>query len=265
MRAILGIDAAWTNHHPSGVALIRQLQTGGWESVVVSPSHEAFLRQFPELMDAPSTKVPVAALVKAARQLAGVEVDLVVADIPLARKPIRGRRLADREISKLFGSRGCAAHSPTPIRPGHISDDLRDDFQRCGFPLATRRANPPGHALIETYPHPALLSLMKAPRRVKYKVAKSKKYWPKLSLSDRSAKIAGMLQEILAELSKAISGIKPPENTKQLSGLKPMEDQVDALVCAWVGIQVIEGNATAVGDDEAAIWLPADALPVSSP
>jgi predicted RNase H-like nuclease len=38
--------------------------------------------------------------------------------------------------------------------------------------------------------------------------------------------------------------------------MKPIEDKIDALVCAWVGIQVLDGKAEPIGDESAAIWLP---------
>jgi hypothetical protein len=41
-EAILGIDAAWTNQQPSGVALMVGTN-GRWRSVAVAPSYEAFL------------------------------------------------------------------------------------------------------------------------------------------------------------------------------------------------------------------------------
>ena len=42
MQAILGIDAAWTEHEPSGVALI-QGDRESWSVVCVAPSYDAFV------------------------------------------------------------------------------------------------------------------------------------------------------------------------------------------------------------------------------
>ena len=36
VRAILGIDAAWTPRHPTGIALIRQVEQGEWECVAIA-------------------------------------------------------------------------------------------------------------------------------------------------------------------------------------------------------------------------------------
>ena len=38
--------------------------------------------------------------------------------------------------------------------------------------------------------------------------------------------------------------------------LKAFEDQLDAVVCAWVGVCALEGRARAYGDAESAIWVP---------
>jgi predicted RNase H-like nuclease len=266
MSSILGIDAAWTSHHPSGVALIRQTESGGWESVRVSKSYEEFLELSPNRRGkSDGRKVPVVALIEAARRWAETDVKLIVADIPLATGHIHGLRCADRKVSKFFGGKGCSTHAPSTTRPGRISVEIRDGFQECGFQLATHQNYLSDHALIETYLHPALLSLMKASYRVPYKVGNSKKYWPRLDHKERLVKIAEKLGEILAALSAPIFGIDfvVPKDSKSFSGLKPVEDKIDALVCAWVGVQFLEGKAIAIGDDEAAIWLPAG-LPLSA-
>ena len=40
----LGIDAAWTVHQPSGIALVQNTATG-WSCLGVAPSYEAFITQ----------------------------------------------------------------------------------------------------------------------------------------------------------------------------------------------------------------------------
>ena len=41
-QCVLGIDAAWTAHNPSGVALV-QRAAEGWQCLALAPSYEAFL------------------------------------------------------------------------------------------------------------------------------------------------------------------------------------------------------------------------------
>ena len=61
-------------------------------------------------------------------------------------------------------------------------------------------------------------------------------------------------------LDQHINGIpefipKPSEVTT-LASLKPVEDRLDGLICAWVGIEHLAGRTVGLGDDTAAIWVP---------
>jgi predicted RNase H-like nuclease len=117
-------------------------------------------------------------------------------------------------------------------------------------------------ALVEVYPHPALLVLLNAPYRVPYKIAKAGRYWPDLSPAERRRKVVETWQEIRAALAMTISGpalpLPPLDTVEQLktSGLKRYEDALDALVCGWVGIQYLQGHCSPYGDETAAIWTP---------
>ena len=39
---VLGIDAAWTTHQPSGIALVQNKATG-WSCLAVAPSYATFI------------------------------------------------------------------------------------------------------------------------------------------------------------------------------------------------------------------------------
>jgi predicted RNase H-like nuclease len=259
MSAILGIDAAWTLRGSSGVALIKQTGTGDWECVAVEASYLEFVRKsgFAPKISLDGTEI-AKSLLEAARELTRVPIALVVADIPMARGPIVGRRCADREVLKAFGGQGCSTHSPSPERPGRLSEQFRDGFWEDGFQLATNAGQLTNHALVETYPHPALLSLMNADYRVPYKENRTTKYWPKDDKPTRVKKLLDTLRSIHGGLSHEIAGIdfEIPEGSEKFSDLKSIEDRIDALVCAWVGILVLAGKAVPYGDEEAAIWLP---------
>ncbi len=92
MRRILAIDPAWTNHKPSGVAVVREAR-GRWDCVGLAPSYN----QFVELSNgvpvnwssvAVGTTPDVDALLGAAERLGGGQVDLITVDMPLALTPI---------------------------------------------------------------------------------------------------------------------------------------------------------------------------------
>jgi predicted RNase H-like nuclease len=53
----------------------------------------------------------------------------------------------------------------------------------------------------------------------------------------------------------------PEEGTVgSLARLKPYEDALDALVSAWIGLEYLAGRATALGDEQAAVWVPTDVV-----
>jgi predicted RNase H-like nuclease len=264
--SVLGIDAAWTEKEPSGVALIEGSQ-GDWRCVAVTPSYGSFLalaEGTPVDWNAKSRGAlpDVGRLVAAAeRLLGGRQLTVVTVDMPLSTEPITGRRAADAAISRAYGGRGAAVHSPSSERPGAISDGLTKAFADAGFPLATG-ATPAGtpDRLVEVYPHPALMTLTGADYRLPYKVSRSRKYWPGSTPAERRANLIDQFRSILWALKDEISEIhlEMPDATSTMStsGLKRYEDSLDALVCAWVGARYLEGVAVPYGDHTAAIWVP---------
>lgn len=263
---ILALDAAWTEHKPSGVALV-QGRLGTWSCLAVAPSYDEFLAL------ARAEKVTwsggvshgsrpdVPRLLKAAQEIAGAAVDLVTVDMPIATIAFDTRREADRAISREFGAQGCSTHSPSSGRPGKLGRDLTSAFEAQGFQVATA-VTPISETgrLVEVYPHPALLSLLGRNYRVPYKVVKSNKYWPERNVRQRIAALLDEFGNIRDELAKVFAPLQfplpAPQQVPSLAALKPYEDALDALVCAWVGVKYRQGNARAYGDATAAIWCP---------
>ena len=265
-RVVLGIDAAWTAHNPSGVALV-QRAAEGWQCLALAPSYDSFLaiaagEALEQSRKAQGREPDPEALLKASQQLAGQPVDCVSVDMPLATTPITSRRAADTAISSRFGPKGCAVHSPSAERPGAIADQLRADFTALGYPLQTNGSDQATPALIECYPHVALLALLKRDYRVPYKVSRSGKYWKaeKLTRTERIERLLDQFRAIRSGLEACISGIPDfiPElsEVKTLASLKPVEDMLDGLICTWFGIEHLEGRTVGLGDDTAAIWVP---------
>jgi len=266
-NCVLGIDAAWTTHQPSGIALVQRTTTG-WSCLAVAPSYATFIgltsgKAWDPQQKATGSRPDPAALLQASKQLTGEEVSCVSVDMPLATTPITSRRAADTAISSRFGPRGCAVHSPSAERPGAIADQLRADFATLGYPLHTSSSDQAAPALIECYPHVALLALLKRNYRVPYKVSRSGKYWKaeKLMRSERIERLLDQFREIKAGLDGHINDIPAfipePSEVTTLASLKPVEDMLDGLICAWVGIEHLEGRTVGLGDATAAIWAPA--------
>lgn len=255
MPVVLGIDAAWTLAHPSGVSVVAG-DIGNWRLVAVASSYAEFYRLagFADVMTGFSAPL----LLDAAQRVAGAPVQLVAADIPLAHSPIVGRRESDNAVSRRYGARHAGTHTPSVTRPGALADRMRAEFLTAGYALQV--AAPAASGLIEVYPHPALIELMAAPRRLPYKMAKTSRYWPELSALERRAKLIAQWRTIAERLERHIDGVASllpvPADAAPGSLLKGYEDALDAVVCGWVGTCVIEGAAIALGDADSAIWIP---------
>jgi len=263
LRAVIGIDAAWTATEPSGVALLVE-DARGWRSAAVAPSYADFVT----LGDGGSVDWDRSRiegnppeperLLRAARAIApGATVEVVCLDIPLSRGAITGRRRADNDVSRLFGARGCGTHSPSVLRPGRISELLRDGLAESGFPLVTSLTSAHVPAALEVYPHTALLALLAARYRVPYKVSKASKFWPNEARDVRRQRVLEQWRRITAALRTHLEvQLDIPTQFPTASRMKRYEDVIDALVCAWVGIEYLNGRVSAFGDEEGAIWSP---------
>lgn len=264
-RTVLGIDAAWTAHQPSGVALVQQ-RDQGWHCLGVAPSYASFVAHadgIPVDWGARhrGSKPDMGALLNASARLAKQPVDLIAIDMPLSTEPIGGRRSADQQVSSQYGSRGCSVHSPTTTRPGDLANALRADLERLGHPLqttATPRSATGG--VLEVYPHVALLALLGCDYRLAYKVSRSSRYWPDQPIRWRLEKLLANFQRIHTALHQRIEAIDlplpEPAAVATLTTLKPLEDGLDALVCAWVAMEHLRGRTRALGDNSAVIWCP---------
>jgi len=190
--------------------------------------------------------------------MCGQPIDLVAIDMPLARFPITSRRASANAVSVAYGARHCGTHSPSALRPGRISDDLREGFERAGYPLGTAAIATPG--VIEAYPHPALVELSGAARRLPYKVGRARSYWPLLTPAKRRAQLYATWRDIVCLLERHIEGaatsLAELGETASTTDMKSFEDKLDAVVCAWVAICCLEGKAVPYGDENSSIWIP---------
>jgi predicted RNase H-like nuclease len=260
VRAVLGIDAAWTTTQPSGVALV--VHDGkGWRLEMACASYDHFLAWSNgiSLTDRPRGCAPdIIALITAVERRLGVRPDLIAMDMPLAKGPIIGRREADNAVSRAYGARHCGTHSPSAERPGPISDQLRAAAEQAGYRLLIDQVVLPG--LAEVYPHPALVELLRADKRLPYKVSRAASYWPELTGVARWSALRGQWAHIVAALDGVVSGCCqllpiPPEETRAMDR-KAFEDMLDAVICGWIGACMIDGKARGYGAGDAAIWVP---------
>lgn len=269
-QTILAIDAAWTVSQPSGVALVQQ-SGGRWRCIALAPSYQSFTEQAEgiaadwSVRRFPGSEPDLPGLLEAAERLAGHPPDLVTIDMPIARTPFTTRRKADTAVSREFGSRWCAAHSPTVARPGRLGVRISEALSAAGYELATTATCSLGSGqCLEVYPHPALLSLLQRPKRVPYKVSKSRKYWASVPVTGRIQNLLDEFTAIRDALGEVFDGLTlelpAPGTVRSLAALKRYEDALDALVCAWVGVEYLARRTVPLGDDDAAIWCPRDVV-----
>jgi predicted RNase H-like nuclease len=150
-----------------------------------------------------------------------------------------------------------------------MGEKLAKGFAEAGNKLVTEMDSPPtSPGLIEVYPHPALLSLLKLNERAMYKSSKSRSYWPEASLDERIRNLIAMhkkIKDALSERFEGLNGLISIRKVESLSHLKKVEDALDALICAWVGIEYLAGRTVPLGDRTAAIWCPADVVNSQQP
>lgn len=262
--AVLGIDAAWTEKEPSGVALIVQ-SNERWHALRVASSYHDFCGEVNFQTVAPvvtqTTNVP--RLLTACKRLApDSRIAVVAVDMPLSRQPIRARRASDTAVSRRFGHCQCAVHSPSPERPGKTGRRLHQGLSDAGFILATSERMP-YPALIEVYPHVALLGLTGRSKRLPYKAGRTNSYWRGASIADRKRKLLEEWHTILDFLRRDIDNVDltlSTPDTQTFQSLKRYEDALDGLICAWVATQYLAGTVESLGDKESAIWVPASSM-----
>lgn len=263
---ILGIDAAWTVKNPSGVAVLQfnEQQPPSLELLGRSYDEITALKKGDKLNwneKVGGSPPHIAQVVRHIESELQDEVSLVALDIPLSPEPITSRRAADSIISQLYGSKYASTHSPTLERPGKIADTIYQELTSEGFIWAGMSLPLGKRAFAEVYPHTAIIEMLKLEKRLPYKESKTRKYWPDKTLEQRNKLLNVSFRTLYNALELRISNLAnliPVPDPTMCRGriLKSYEDCLDALVCAWVGYQIVLGKAKAYGDEVSAIWIP---------
>ncbi|GJM21405.1 MAG: hypothetical protein DHS20C15_13200 [Planctomycetota bacterium] len=265
----LGLDAAWTRRAPSGVALLEGPLHAPRLTLVARDLDEALQGGTRDWLSKPVGGFD--ALPALLAQLAPLHA--AGCDIPLGAEPITSRRACDTELSRAYGARKAAVHSPTAQRPGPLACELREAFAAIGLsvlgagqvaPVSTTPVAP-GH-VFEVYPHAAIIELMRLPRRLPYKVARRGKAFAHLPSAERFKWCAVFLDALRGALAQQIAGVNeliPSAQALLRAGtprreatLKGVEDALDAVVCAWVAHEALAGRTRAYGDATSAIRVP---------
>jgi histidinol-phosphate phosphatase family protein len=214
----VGIDLAWSPRNPSGAAVL----SADGQLLDVSPS----LAGDDEIVAYIQSALPADAP------------GIVAVDAPLAVPNETGSRPCDRQVASIFGRFEAA---PYPANRHNLSrygglraEAIRQRLEAQGFdPSPNIESQTPTRRIIETFPHPATVSLFNLQRTLKYKARSQRGYptrWRELErLRDYLATLAASSPPL--HLPPAIAGA--PITGLRGRALKGMEDQLDAIVCAY--------------------------------
>jgi predicted RNase H-like nuclease len=158
------------------------------------------------------------------------EPGMVAVDAPTLIANPRGMRPCDRQSHRYFGRyhAGCyPANLARPFAPRTLGLGLR--LEDRGFSHAPRiQPQVAGRYQIEVFPHAATVMLFNLSQIVKYKKGR---------LAERRQGLQRLRQLMLAHLPQAeppLIGLQLPEVPMGGAALKALEDQLDALLCAYV-------------------------------
>ena len=259
VNTILGIDAAWTINKPSGVCLLSD-DSFKCEIIRLSSSYDNFIKNQEDGAKPIGTVLELDDLLFSCDEY----VDCIAVDMPVSHNRITGRRSCEEKVSKKYGNKGAATHSPTSDRSGDISVDFVKQAEKMGYKLSLKNDVVEENALIEVYPHASVIEYMDLNYRLTYKVDKKNQYkkWKHLEPKERTVKLIENLNKLIDHLQLRIINVSDylpmlnPEEEYNIWELKSYEDRIDAAFCALTGLNYITGNITGYGDIDGTIWVP---------
>ncbi len=223
----IGIDLAWSQRNPSGIAALRY--TGDGQAVpddASAPAHT--VRTDDEILDYVRPFVEQGSVV-------------ITVDAPLKVPNETGRRRAEKELADVFYRFDAMAYPSNRGRLGkHEGNQVRgevlvDRLAALGVLHNTKIVpQAPTRQVFEVYPHPGMVVLFRLERTLKYKARLGR---------SREARLANFreYQRHLRDLGKATPAANLPADwlsAEQLSGrgraLKQYEDACDAAFCAYL-------------------------------
>jgi pyridoxamine 5'-phosphate oxidase len=155
---------------------------------------------------------------------------LIGIDAPIVIPNDSGMRLADRLAHSMYGKYHAGAYPASRARSfWERTTKLSTDLRKLGFRHGDKlTAQAPGRYQIEVHPHAATVQLFDLDTIVKYK---------KGSLAERAAGLSILRALVLERLPKLVPSLAPPtipEIPATGKALKACEDQIDALLCAYI-------------------------------
>lgn len=182
----------------------------------------------------------------------------IAIDAPLIINNLSGARRAERELSRVYGSRKAGCH------PSNLSLYLKPHSAQLACQLSIQGFEhlvAPGRRFqIECYPHPSLIEIFNLPECHRYKKGR---------LADRRAGQAELGKLITSLRGHAHLKLKLNDYSAQITqakyieslrgaALKSNEDALDAIVCLYIaGLYALGSKSTTFGDlKQGYIWIP---------
>ena len=217
----IGLDLAWSVRNPSGGAVVALDGAGGCLTRTALLGDDAELLAF---LDQHADQGCIVAI-----------------DAPLRVPNETGRRPAEAELGAVFGRYQAGAHSTNRVRVGDASGSVRGErlvaaLEERGFVHDPHLvAGESVRRVVEVYPHPAMVSLFSLNRTLKYK-----------NKGQGREILHGAWAELHRHLQTLETAVPPLHGLKTLldtditplrgKSLKKHEDQVDAVVCAYIAL-----------------------------
>ena len=209
MTTFLGVDLGWYGK-PTGLASIEATRSG------------LRLRNVVRLQ-------PVDEILDWIQLEAGNGTSMIAVDAPLVIRNATGIRPAERDLNRDFRKFHAGCHAANLGRPfAQNVTRFSRRLEALGFLHgASITPRQPGRFQIEVHPHAASVSLFELDRIVKYKRGRRDEKAKELRRLRRL--MLTHLPELDPPLSLRLPSVPATGNTK------PVEDQIDAVLCAYIG------------------------------
>lgn len=230
MLRFIGLDLAWSPRNRSGAAAIEGDEAGGTLVDVALLGDDADVLAYID-------------------RHAGAGPAVVAVDAPLRVPNTAGRRPAEAAISAAFRRYEAGAH-PANRRRLAFDGEVRGEalvqaLAAHGFAhTAGIEAGVRDRRVVEVFPHPAMVAIFGLDRTLKYKARPNRSHGARLSEWRR-------YQALLRGLTAAdppLHGHQPlldiDPAALRPARLKDYEDQVDALMCAYIGLYAARWGAS---------------------
>lgn len=233
MTTFVGVDLAWAMRNRTGLAAVDG--SGRLLDVATARTDEEILGWLAPYLDGPC---------------------VVSLDAPIVVRNASGRRRCEAELNEVFARHEAGAHPSNTSRPWFAGGTRAERLARAMGLDLDPHARPERQAL-EVYPHPATIALFGLETTVKYK----HKHGRDLPLlRSELLRLVGLI-EGLAYADPALHVAEHPRwreirqrvaASRRKVDLKIVEDRVDAVLCAYVGLLSRErpGDVRVFGDAE---------------